>query len=58
MAKKIKGYKVSYTQILHNGKIRRDETVIIYKSKARAQDYADQLNRGRSYKNARVKKVT
>lgn len=49
-------YKVSYHQILHNGKIKKDITSISYKTKAEAKKYADQLNKGGSYKNARVRK--
>lgn len=51
------GYKVSYTQILHDGKTRKGVTVITYKTKEEAQRYATQLNKSNSWKNARVRKA-
>lgn len=56
MATAKKGYKVSYSIKTQNG-WKRDETAITYKTKADAEKYAKQLNKGVSYKNARVKKV-
>ena len=50
-------YKVSYHQILHNGKIKKGVTEVTYKTKAEAQKYANQLNKSNSYKNARVRKA-
>jgi hypothetical protein len=50
-------YKVSYHQILHDGKIRKNVTKITYKTKAEALKYARQLNASNSYKNARVRKA-
>ncbi len=50
-------YKVSYTQILSGGKERKGVTEITYDNKAAAQKYADQLNRGPAYKNARARKA-
>lgn len=50
-------YKVSYTQIMNDGKEKRSTTAVSYDTKAAAQKYANQLNKGGSYKNARVKKA-
>lgn len=50
-------YKVSYTQILHNGSTKKGITTISYDKKSDAKKYADQLNRSNSYKNARVRKA-
>lgn len=47
-------YKVTYTQILHTGEEQQHTTEIEYKSEEEAQKYADQLNTGKSYKNAKV----
>lgn len=55
--KKEQGYRVSYHQLTHNGKYVKGVTAIVYPTKAAAQRYADQLNRGLSYKNARVRKA-
>lgn len=54
-----KGYKVSYTRVLFNGKEERGLTVITYKTKKEAQKYANQLNATsyHSAKNARVRKA-
>ena len=52
-----KGFRVSFSLLLHTGKWKRQVTVITYKSKKEAQRYADQLNRGNSTKNARVRKA-
>lgn len=50
-------YRVSYHQILHDGKIKKSVTEITYKTKEEAQKYADQLNRGNYFKYARVRKA-
>lgn len=52
-----KGFRVSYSMLLHTGKWKRDVTVIVYKTKQKAQRYADQLNRANNTKNARVRKA-
>lgn len=51
------GFRVSYSALLHTGKWKRDITAIVYKTKQEAQRYADQLNRGNSTRNARVRKA-
>ena len=50
-------YRVSYHQILHDGKIKKSVTEITYKTKEEAQKYANQLNESNSFKNARVRKA-
>lgn len=56
--KKSNGYRVSYSMYWESiGKWKRDVTAIVYKTKQEAQKYADQLNRGRDIKNARVRKA-
>ena len=51
-------YKVSYQQILHDGKTRKGVTEVTFKTKREAQKYADQLNKGsRSIRYARVRKA-
>ena len=59
MANKKTGYKVSFTQVLYNGKTERKKTVITYSTKRDAQKYANQLNEKsyQSTKNARVVKA-
>lgn len=52
-----KGFRVSYSMLSHTGKWKRDVTAIVYKTKQEAQRYADQLNRGNSTRNARVRKA-
>jgi hypothetical protein len=51
------GYKVSYSMLNHLGKWKRHLTIITYTAQQEAQRYADQLNRGNSTKNARVRKA-
>ena len=43
-------YRVSYHQILHDGKIKKSVTEITYKTKEEAQKYANQLNESNSFK--------
>lgn len=54
---KNKGFKVSYNRIIEGILQQRETTVIIYETKAEAQKYANQLNDGVRFKNARVKKA-
>lgn len=55
--KKPKGFRVSYSMYWGDGIWRRDVTAIVYKTRQEAQKYADQLNRGNSHRNARVRKA-
>lgn len=52
-----KGYKVSYSMLDYQGKWKRFETGVVYRSKQLAQQYADQLNRSNRFKNALVKRA-
>lgn len=56
-ANKSKGFRVSYSMLSHTGKWKRDITAIVYKTRQEAQQYANQLNKGNSTRNARVRKV-
>ena len=53
----VEAYRVSFHQILHDGKIKKSVTEITYKTKAEAQKYADQLNESNYCKYARVRKA-
>ena len=50
-------YKVSYQMKTHDNKWKKDVTSITYNTKAEAQKYANQLNKGGRYRYARVRKV-
>ena len=57
-AKNAGGYRVSYWMYWESsGKWRKHVTAIVYKTRQEAQKYADQLNKGKKTKNARVRKA-
>ncbi len=51
------GFRVSYSMYWGDGKWKRAVTAIVYKTRQEAQKYADQLNKGNSHRNARVRKA-
>jgi hypothetical protein len=56
--KKTKGFRVSFSIYWDSiGVWKRAVTEIVYNTQQEAQRYADQLNKGRNTKNARVRKA-
>lgn len=49
-------YRVSYNPIMGKTIEKRETTEVYYVTKPEAQKYANQLNDGKRFKNARVKK--